>query len=275
MPTKKPEDRYEVDPADNLRREIVGSWSSEKHLRLRQYVDISRAARRKFCGNSSYIDVYCGPGRARIRGTQEVVDGSAVLAATEAMKHEAFGTIHIADLDEINVHACAARLAVRGVSGVSDYVGKAEDTAKQIVGRLSKSGLHLAFLDPYSIEAMPFQVIETLAALPRMDLVIHVSIMDLQRNVRNLIKSGRLSRFAPGWERQVSPNIRNDALLLEVFRYWRGLLSSLDYRVSDNIERVSGDKNQPLYWLVLASRNELGDRFWGEVSNVHPQMRMF
>ena len=57
MPTKRPEERYEIDAVDNLRREIVGNWSNEKHLRLKHYVNISRAARRKFYGNSTFIDL--------------------------------------------------------------------------------------------------------------------------------------------------------------------------------------------------------------------------
>jgi len=56
-----------------------------------------------------------------------------------------------------------------------------------------------------------------------------------------------------------------------VFRHWRSCLASLDYKVSDNIERVSGARNQPLYWLVLASRSELADKFWGQISQVNPQ----
>lgn len=275
MPTKRLEQRYEEDPTDHLRREIVGEWAREKHRRLQHYIDISRAARRKFGGNSSYIDVYCGPGRARINGTDTNIDGSAVLAVTEAFRHEPFGAIHIGDSDPINVTACQIRLQHLGVNCLSAYVGKAEVTAAQIVQSLLPSGLHLAFLDPYSIDALPFEVIRTLARLPKMDLLIHVSVMDLQRNVRRLMRTGGLARFAPDWERSVDSTLRNDLAVLAVFRYWRSLLEDLGYQVSDNVERVSGSKNQPLYWLVLAGRNAMADKFWGKISNVGQQTRLF
>ncbi len=275
MPTKRASEKYELDPIDGLRREVVGHWAPEKHRRLQNYVDITRAARRKFGGNSTYIDLYCGPGRARIKTTDIVIEGSAVLAVSEALKKEAFGSIHIGDVDRVNLAACESRLQSLGVRRLATYEGKAEATAASIVPTLSKSGLHLAFLDPYSIEALPFEVIQTLAALPRMDIIIHVSIMDLQRNVRQMMTSGRLRRFAPGWEQSVDPAQRNDLAVLAVFRHWRGLLTQLGYQVSDNIERVSGAKNQPLYWLVLAGRHALADTFWGEVSNVEPQARLF
>ncbi len=108
-----------------------------------------------------------------------------------------------------------------------------------------------------------------------MDLLIHVSLMDLQRNARLLIDNGAMEAFAPGWARVVEPNARNELLVVSLFRHWRNLLENLDYRVSDNVERVTGSRNQPLYWLVLASRSELADRFWAQVSNVEPQRRLF
>jgi len=275
MPTKRKEDRYELDPADGLRRELVGAWAQEKHQRLRHYVDISRAARRKFQGNSTFIDLYCGPGRARIKDSNIVIPGSAVAAASEAQRHSAFGEIYIADLDETNVAHCEQRLAQEQIQPVFSFVGEAETTVQTIRQKLSPSALHLAFLDPYNIQALPFSVIRTLAELPRMDLLIHVSTMDLQRNVKAFMANGKLDRFAPGWRERVEPAARNDVALLAVFHHWCDLIRRLGYQeVGDLVERVSGARNQPLYWLVLASKNSLGKEFWGKVSNVSPQQRL-
>ncbi|MEL6046741.1 three-Cys-motif partner protein TcmP [Stenotrophomonas maltophilia] len=274
MPTKRPEERYDIDPVDGGRREIVGSWVQEKHLRLRHYVDISRAARRKFDRNSTFIDLYCGPGRAVVKDTGEVIPGSAIAACAEAARYTSFGTIHIADLDAINVSACLDRLNREGLGPISTYTGKAEETARQVVSKLSPSGLHFAFLDPYSVQALPFEVIQTLAELPKMDLLIHFSTMDMQRNVKQLMSNGKLDLFAPGWRDHVDPAVRNDVAVLAVFRHWCGLIKKLGYQdVSDNVELVSGSKNQPLYWLVLASKSTLGQDFWGKVSNVTAQHR--
>ena len=276
MPTKRPEERYEIDAVDNLRREIVGNWSNEKHLRLKHYVNISRAARRKFYGNSTFIDLYCGPGRARIRDTDSLVQGGTLAAASEAKRLVPFGKIHVGDLDPINVHACHKRLESERLGPVDTYVGKAEDTAAMVVEKLRPSGLHFAFLDPYSVQALPFSVIETLAQLPKMDLLIHFSAMDLTRNVKRLMGNGGLDKFAPGWQDYADPMEKNSVTLHKVVHHWCNLIRELGFNdVSDRLELVSGDKNQPLYWLVLASRNELGAKFWGEVSNVTPQARLW
>jgi three-Cys-motif partner protein len=107
-----------------------------------------------------------------------------------------------------------------------------------------------------------------------MDLLIHFSAMDLSRNIRQYMQSGVLERFAPNWRSQVDANARNDLAVLSLVHYWCNLIRRLGYQdVSERLELVSGDRNQPLYWLVLASRNPLGTKFWGEVSNVTPQAR--
>lgn len=275
MPAQKDDDRYEIDPEDELRRAIVGDWAPEKHLRLQKYVDITRAVRRKFGGNATYIDLYCGPGRARLRKTGEVVEGSALVAATEATRRRnPYREVIIGDLDPVNVEACETRLNRLRVGNVRAYAGAAEDVAVKILPTLHPTGFNLAFLDPFNLESLPFRVIQTLAQAKSMDLLIHVSIMDLQRNVRALMTSGKLSSFAPGWEKKINSAATNPKLVMAVFEYWRSLLSQLGYLVSDNIERVTGNRNQPLYWLVLASKHDLADKLWGEVSQVEPQGRL-
>ena len=60
---------------DGLPLDEVGPWAKDKHDRLRKYVDISRAARRKWIEGSSksatYVDLFCGTGRSIIRDTNE------------------------------------------------------------------------------------------------------------------------------------------------------------------------------------------------------------
>lgn len=274
MPSQKDQDRYEIDPQDGLRRAIVGSWVPEKHLRLQKYVDITRAVRRKFGGNATYIDLYCGPGRARMRQTGEVGDGSALVVAMAAGTHVPFREIVIGDLDPVNVDACETRLKSLATCPVRSYKGTAEDNAAALLPTLNPTGFNLAFLDPFNIEALPFSVIQTLSQAQRMDLLIHVSIMDLLRNVRSMMVSGKLDRFAPGWENHVNMVGTNSVLMMRIFSYWRGLLSGLGYKISTNIERVTGNRNQPLYWLVLASKHDLADKLWGEVSEVGLQRRL-
>ncbi len=144
-----------------------------------------------------------------------------------------------------------------------------------IVSKLSKNGLHFAYLDPFNLMTLPFSVIQTLGKFQRMDLLIHFSMMDLQRNVKQLMRSERLNEFAPGWKDSIDPNMRGDIKVQAVFQYWCELIKGLGYKdPTYQAELVKGDRNQPLYRLVLASKDNLGKDFWAEVSNVSPQGRL-
>ena len=85
-------------------------------------------------------------------------------------------------------------------------VGPAEDTAARIVARLNKYGLHFAFLDPFNLDDLPFSVIEAFSRLKRIDMLIHVSAQDLQRNLDaySMSENGPLDHFAPGWRNVVN-----------------------------------------------------------------------
>jgi three-Cys-motif partner protein len=116
---------------DGLPLVEVGSWAKEKHERLRQYVDITREVRRKFvegAGGATYIDLYCGSGRAIIRDTSEKIDGSPLVAFKSALDGGVpFSEIHIADESEEFCRAAERRISNAGGAPKTD-VGKAEET---------------------------------------------------------------------------------------------------------------------------------------------------
>jgi three-Cys-motif partner protein len=263
------------DPLAGLPLDEVGEWTLEKHARLRRYVDISRKVREKFLGpgkaGATFIDLYCGAGQARVRETGEVIDGSP-LVAFEAARSAPYSTIHLADVDQSRCNAALARLRSRG-GEAAVYVGPAEQTVHQVCEALDPHALHFAFLDPFSLGALPFEVIRRLSAFKRMDLLIHVSSMDFQRNLREFI-SGRnnaLDQFAPGWRDKVDTAQSQAKVRRQILEHWLSLIRALDMQPSQGIERVVGSKRQPLYWLVFVARHELAREFWDKIRDVTPQ----
>src|SRR5579862_4572434 len=93
-----------IEGDDGLPADQVGAWSNDKHDRLRRYLDISRAARSRFLTGSSktatFVDLFCGTGRARVRGSGEWIDGSAV-AAWKISRDGGwpFSGVYVADID--------------------------------------------------------------------------------------------------------------------------------------------------------------------------------
>jgi three-Cys-motif partner protein len=166
-----------------------------------------------------------------------------------------------------------------GVGKLHPYVGKAETTVDHIVKKLNPGGLHFAFLDPYKLDPLPFSIIEKLAKFKSMDMLIHVSIQDFQRNLRRYMKqeSGPLDRFAPGWRTVVNRRDTERNIRITIFKHWLGLIRKLDMAASQGteIEKVVGRKRQPLYWLVLVARHPLAHKFWNAIRNVSSQRELF
>ncbi len=86
--TDDPE-KYELDEDGHV-REIVGPWAKDKHTRLANYVGISRSVRKQFIGGSkagaTYIDLYSGPGRVRMRENVYAADGSPLVAWNQSVE---------------------------------------------------------------------------------------------------------------------------------------------------------------------------------------------
>lgn len=271
---------------DNLPVSEVGEWTLQKHERLRRYVSITRAVRKKWLTpmrpgllppGATYIDLFCGPGRSGIRDTGRVIDGSPLVATMAASEGGApFSKILLADLHPSFVDAARIRLAARGIA-TDGFVGAASRTVTEIVKVLDPHGLHFAFLDPFNLGDLEFTAIRQLALLKRIDMLIHVSVQDLQRNLRRNIdrKNSALDRFAPGWRECVDVGARDEVVRTAIFNYWIGLIRELDMRPSQGVELISGERNQRLYWLVLVARHTRAGALWDKIRNTTGQGRLF
>ena len=111
-----------------------------------------------------------------------------------------------------------------------------------------------------------------------MDLLIHVSAMDLKRDLHNYVRPNGpddLDFFAPGWREHVNTKRRQDVVRQDIFEYWRSLIKSLGTSPNDCIEVVENSKSSDLYWLVFVSRHPLAHKLWQAIANVSPQSRLF
>ncbi|HZM47371.1 MAG TPA: three-Cys-motif partner protein TcmP [Burkholderiales bacterium] len=265
-----------VDP-DGLPASEVGAWAEEKHERLRKYVDAAHGARRRY-SSRSYIDLYSGPGRSWIRETGAFIDGSPLVAFEAAATYgDQFTQILLADAKREYLEAAEKRLLTRNAA-VKPFLGQAQDVVDEVIRALDPGGLHLAFLDPYNLGALPFSIIAKLASVKRMDLIIHVSAMDLKRDLHNYIKPDGpkdLDDFAPDWRKRVNTSQRQDVIRQEIFEYWRSLIKSLGTSPNDCIEVVENSKSSDLYWLVFVARHDLAHKLWQAIANVSRQNRLF
>lgn len=271
-----------LDPADGLIVGEVGPWAVEKHERLRRYIQASHGARAKYLppvgtGGASYIELYSGAGRSLIKDTAQVIDGSALVAYNAARVSGArFSELHLSDLEQRNSDALARRIKELG-GAASSYWGSADVIVDKVLQAINPYGLHLAFLDPFGLGQLPFSVIERMLKVQRMDMIIHVSLSDLQRNLDDYSRVGdpTLDNFAPGWRDAINVRQAIAPLRAALIDYWLNTIRSLGSHPATGIPLIVGEKNQRLYWLVFLSSNPLGHRLWNDVQNLTGQGSLF
>lgn len=59
-----------------------------------------------------------------------------------------------------------------------------------------------------------------------------------------------------------------------MFQYWRDQVANLGVWPSAEMKLITGSKNQPLYWLLLAAKHDLAHKFWATASNVGGQGKL-
>lgn len=264
------DDPYPTLPIEHGRNgEGVGSWvPGSKHTFLAKYLEGTRLARKKF-SQRVYVDLFCGPGRIQVKGETMTRHGGAQIAWQHSkLGDAAFTSCLIGDLDAARTAACAERLRALGAP-VQAFPGPAESTVDEVLHKIPRGALTLAYLDPYNLQFLSFNIIEKLAKLEHVDFAVHFSTMDLRRNVLMEYNPER-ARFdlaAPGWRDHVKPeNFARREADEVFFDYWCGLIKGLGFAISRRMPLVRDDKNRPLYHLVFFSRHPLPNRIWGDVA---------
>ena len=273
----KAEDKVVPDPVDGLPSMVVGRWvTEEKHQIIKRYVDASWAARQKFTSQRTYIDLFAGTGRVNIKHTQMFQDGGPIAAWRIAQqKRGAFSDFFVADANAGYIAACDARLRKLGAP-VRSKVGRADVTVDWIMPHLANSGLHLALLDPFNAGHLHFSIIEKLAKLRSIDIVVHLSTGDIQRNIATGLQAQQspLDNFAPGWRDVVRVQSTKQAMRHTFVRHWTHLVEQTGLQVCDTMYPVRNSKESTMYWLCLLSRHPLAEKLWRDACQLESR-RLF
>lgn len=246
----------------------MGSWAEIKLKLLTNYVQASSATRKKYQHNSpSYIDVFCGAGRSKVRESGRFIDGSPVAAYKQSqLSGVPFSELHISDFDQ--ELAVAAETRLKNLEApVHAYVGEAEANLRRIVGKINPFGLHFAFLDPFNLESLSFSLFRTLSKLRYIDILVHVSTLDMQLNIRSYGASDQrqLDSFAPGWKEAIGSKPNQFTSRATLIEYWAQQVKSLGFKRTLYEPLISAPKGQRLYWLIFLSRSEFALELWEKI----------
>ena len=264
-----------ADPCPDLpiergpRDEGVGSWvPEEKHRYLREYLIGTRYAWAKW-PSRVFIDPFAGPGRVQVRGESVTHDGGAVVAWRALYgSPAAFTRMLVGDLSAERADACGRRLRALGAPTTS-FFGPADQTISSMVAAVPRNSLCMAYVDPYNLELLSYELLKELARLPRVDLAVNFCTMDLKRNgdLEFDPDRARFDAAAPGWrEKDVFRNCSKSSMPVEFFAYWCDLVKRLGFSTSKEMPLVRNDQGHPIYRMVFFARHDLPTRVWSDVA---------
>ena len=258
-----------IEPRDDgLEIPEVGPWAKRKYHYLGRYLDaFTTSMKSKPWSGLFFIDLFCGAGFARIRGTDEIVEGSPILASNVRFP---FTQLLLCDASRANTDACSRRLAQAPLPNPPIvFTGDSNQLVYKILEGIPPRGLGVAFIDPFNLGGITFETIRAISTR-NCDLIILLpDHMDALRNASAYYEGNpesNLDRFLGNgsrWRELLGDG--NASIRAQRLReMYSQQLSKMGYRHFDGI-RVSNRSDTPLYYLLFASRHPAGLRLWQRV----------
>lgn len=255
----------------------VGVWTKKKHHFLARYLQLFSTGMKNKWPQRIYLDLFAGAGYCKIRGTDEIVFGSPLIAATI---RDPFTRIIACERDRSKTIALEARLKQHSSCDFQVVNGDANERIAQIVGHIPARGtLCMTFADPYGLH-FDFETARVLSRV-RSDLVVLLADnMDALRNWSAYYDenpNSSLDRFLgdPAWRDNLK-TADSDNKAARLREHYQKQLKSIGFEHFGH-ERIQASCGQDIYTLLYATRHERGLDFWRKASEVEPggQRRMF
>lgn len=250
--------------SDGLPARTGRIWTREKLNYLQKYASVFMTAMRSKWSRLIYIDLLAGPGRDIDPDTGEEFQGSPLIALNVRPK---FDHLFFNDNDPANIAALDARIPVFDRVRVTVSKADCNQIVDEIVGKIEKRTLALAFIDPQGFEVR----FDTLARLARhqVDVVyLFPSGIGVRRNLKNFLanqQSGMMDAFWGGNDWREISDWR-----FFVFEYCRKLLRAGFKCQADAVPLFKNTKNAQMYHLLYFSHHPLGPRLWKGIQGIEP-----
>ena len=260
---------------DGLPVRDSGTWIREKLYYLGRYLKIfSVGMKNKWGGRLNHVDLFAGPGRCRIRGTQKEIDGSALVA----LLGFDFAKYFFFEADRACFEALDTRARNRApdrYGNVKMIYGDCNDTIEQV--EIPSASLGLAFIDPTGISQLSFDTVRKLTNDRQIDLIINFPEgMGIRMNLFQYTQTetNALNRYMDSarWKQRYEQSLTSfDQACTEIAKEYLDNLGSLGYiAVDSDWIPVKTDQNTLLYYLLFASKNPRGNDFWRKIKRIGP-----
>lgn len=270
----KPED-------DGLPMRPSGGWAAAKLDYLARYINTFETSMRAKWPQRHYIDLMAGPGKNKVRGSEQVLLGSPLLALTTKFP---FTRYYFVESSEANVAALQERCAaLPNTADVKIKMGDCNVLVHEIVADVQQAGasLNLAFLDPEGFE-LHWATVAKLASVRKMDLIINYPQGGFNRFARQSLQKQEktaIDDFFGDYQwrdifRAQQHGTTSKGLHRQLIDLYKRKLNQMGYvevmggdEILQTVEPLMRNSRQaPLYRLLFASKHQLGLNFWKEVT---------
>ena len=270
-----------VKASDGLLARCVGPWSADKLYYIRSYLNVFSVAMRKKFPERAYIDLFAGPGLCIVDDDAGEIEGSPLISLS--VPHQ-FTEYHFVEAAGEAMGALKARASqVSPQMSVKYYPGDANELVSEVVQNLPKSSLDVAVVDPTGLH-LRFENLRILTKGRRLDLIyLFPEGMAIKRNLEKFLDqpTSQLDEILDSREwrprvmaRRSIPQLPEEEHweeygrpIVEIFRNQLRTLGYVDVKLGSEIV-VRNRKNVPLYYLVFASKHELGHQFWDAIRRI-------
>jgi three-Cys-motif partner protein len=248
----------------------TGQWVHEKNYYLCRYLDImTHGVVKKWDAKLAYVDLFAGPGRSIVRGTQhEQVAGSPMLS----LKYE-FAKYVFVDKPEV-LSSLQQRLNGHAKSSQIVFVeGDCNDVIDDVRSASPADHLTLAFIDPTGLQ-IRFRTVQRLVQSRKVDLLMTLQFgMGIKRNLHQYIRaeSATLTSYLgnEGWREDANAGGNASQVVRRITTRYMAQLRELEYHTyRDHEVEIRNDQNVFLYFMAFASRHPLGGKFWREAIKI-------
>jgi three-Cys-motif partner protein len=241
----------------------VGPWAKDKLFYIGRYCYIFNVGMKNKWPIRTYIDLFTGPGRCLIEGTNEEIDGSPLIALNCGVPftHYFFNDIELSFIEVLQARAKPFDSAV-----ISYFSRNCNEIIDELIQKLPLDSLDFCFIDPTNWQ-INFDSIRRLTEKRQMDIAVtfHVGAMKriASEPTQDLLDFFPDSSCQQEYEEAREMHRSTGRALLDA--YEQGL-KNLGYVGIKDYVLETNTRNVPLYHLIFASKHPKGAEFWDKIA---------
>jgi three-Cys-motif partner protein len=249
----------------------LGPWTEDKFDLIRLYCQIFSSAMKNKWPTRVYIDLYAGSGLCRIKGRNEVLLGSPLIALSVDAP---FDRYIFCESDPERFAALKTRVEKSYAKhDVRTIPGRFEDNIGEICSMIPSKSLALCFVDPFGCD-FDIDHLKTISKCARgVDFLCLLAVqMDAKRNEMHYLKpDSKIDRMLGNTKWRARWNERADVhedFAKFLAREFAHSMSEADYIETplDQMKEVkTHDKSVPLYYIAMFSKSQKAFDLWKQV----------